>query len=371
MSLVVDITGLPDERLLFAASPLAELTAMLHVLAAPPHHPASVSWAARVRAGLGMELAERLGEAEFLWRSSRADFLLPARPAATLAEELDAVDALDDDRFVSAALVTTCGSDRVLFGTPSPLADTASRDRALELALARGPQQAAFAERLMADPPTVRARLRRTLEACGPAFFDETWRRIRPELAADLRHKAELRAHRGLGEALRAVSAAITLEEPGPSETGGGGTRRRIVIDKLQDNSTSAQGDGVTFIPSVFGEPHLVCVHAPGWRPVLHYPVASPDAAPPVRMDVVARRLEALAHPVRLRLVRTLARGPHTTGELASAWELTAPEVSRHLTVLRKSGLLTSVRRGRYVHYELDTRVTASLGADLLDAVLR
>jgi DNA-binding transcriptional ArsR family regulator len=367
MSLVVDITGLPDERLLFAASPLAELTAMLHVLAAPPHHPASVSWAARVRAGLGAELSERLGEAEFLWRSSRADFLLPAHPAATLAEELDAVDAIDDDRFVSAALVTTCGSDRVLFGTPSPLVDAASRDRALDLALARGPQQAAFAERLMAEPGAVRARLRRTLEACGPAFFDETWRRIRPQLAADLRHKAELRAHRGLDDTLRAVSAAISLEQPSRA----GDTPRRIVVDKLQDNSTSALGEGVTFIPSVFGEPHLVCVHAPGWRPVLQYPVASPGAAAPVPMDAVARRLEALAHPVRLRLVRTLARGQHTTGELASAWELTAPEVSRHLAVLRRAGLLTAVRRGRYVHYELDSRVIASLGADLLEAVLR
>ncbi|MEY9876342.1 DNA-binding transcriptional ArsR family regulator [Streptacidiphilus sp. MAP12-33] len=367
MSLVVDITGLPEERLLFAASPLAELTAMLHVLAAPPHHPSSGPWAARVRAGLGAELAERLGEAEFLWRSSRADFLLPPHPAATLEEELDAVDAIEDARFVSAALVTTCGSDRVLFGTPSPLDDTGTRDRALERAQARGPAQAAFAERLMDDPRAVRARLRRTLEACGPAFFDAAWHRIRPQLAADLRHKAELRARRGLADMLHAVSAAISVE----TTPGGSGARRRIVVDKLQDNTTGAAGDGVTFIPSVFGDPHLVCVHAPGWRPVLQYPVAVPDAAAPVPMAVVARRLEALAHPVRLRLVRTLARGPHTTGELATAWELTAPEVSRHLAVLRRAGLLSAERRGRYVHYELDSSVTASLGADLLEAVLR
>ncbi|WUG68056.1 helix-turn-helix domain-containing protein [Streptomyces sp. NBC_00457] len=34
-------------------------------------------------------------------------------------------------------------------------------------------------------------------------------------------------------------------------------------------------------------------------------------------MAVSRPRLEALAHPVRLRLLRTLARGPHTAGELA------------------------------------------------------
>ena len=363
MSLTVDITGVPPERMLFVPSPLAELTAMLHVLASPSHHPAALTWAGRVRAALPPELAERLYEAEFLWRSSRADFLLPSHPAATLAEELDGVDRLDDDTYVSAALVTTCGADRVLFGTPSPLVDSTSRERALELAQARGPQQGAFADRLMAEPAMVRARLRDTLEACGPAFFDETWRRIRPQLAADVRLKADLLTRRGLGETLASVSPALSLDQG----------RQRIVMDKLQDNSTSAAGDGVTFIPSVFGNPHLVCVHAPRWRPVLQYPIAgqSADSPAPVPLEQITLRLDALAHPVRIRLVRTLARGPHTTGELASAWELSPPEVSRHLAVLRKAGLLTTHRRGRYVHYELDAATAAALGSDLLEALLR
>ncbi|MHA6761044.1 DUF5937 family protein [Streptacidiphilus sp. PAMC 29251] len=363
MSLTVDITGVPPERMLFAASPLAELTAMLHVLAAPPHHPATVAWAARVRADLRPELAERLAEAEFLWRSSRADFLLPGRPAPTLAGELDQLDQLDDKTYVSAALVTTCGSDRVLFNTPSPLVDADSHGRAMELAQARGPQQAAFAERLLADPPLVRARVRETLEACGPAFFDRAWQQIKPQLAADLRLKTDLLARHGLAGTLASVSPSLSLDED----------RQRIVMDKLQDNSTTAAGDGVTFIPSVFGHPHLVCVHAPGWRPVLQYPITgrSTETPGPVPLDQIQQRLDALAHPTRIRLVRTLARGPHTTGELASAWELSAPEVSRHLAVLRKAGLLTTHRRGRYVHYELDAATAASLGTDLLDALLR
>jgi Family of unknown function (DUF5937)/Helix-turn-helix domain len=96
-------------------------------------------------------------------------------------------------------------------------------------------------------------------------------------------------------------------------------------VDKLQDNATSANGIRVTFIPSVFGSPHLVTVHAQGWQPVVQYPVAEPSLPEPVSLNVVERRLEALAHPVRLRLVRTLARSPHTTSELARAWDLTPP----------------------------------------------
>jgi DNA-binding transcriptional ArsR family regulator len=302
-----------------------------------------------------------LREAEFLWRSSRADFLVPARQRQTLAEELDDVDRIDDETYVTAALTTTCGSDRVHFAGPSPLADPTARERALDLAQARGALQEAFAERLLADPAAVRARVRHTLEQCAEAFFDAAWAGAAVQLAADLRLKNDLLKRQGIGAALASVSGAVTLAPD----------RDVIVVDKLQDKAIAAHGTGVTCIPSVFGRPHLVVIHAPGWRPVVQYPVAEPSPSEPVPMETVTRRLEALAHPVRLRLLRTLARGPHTTGELAHAWELSPPEVSRHLAVLRRAGLLTPRRHGRYVHYTLNLPEVTTLGTDLLAAVLR
>ncbi|GAA4832290.1 hypothetical protein GCM10023235_03250 [Kitasatospora terrestris] len=275
MTLTIDITGLPAERLRFTASPLAELTSMLHVLAEPGHHPRLAGWAAETWAALRPELAERLREAEFLWRSSRADFLVPARPRPTLAQELDDLDLLDDDAYATAALVTTCGSNRVRFGaglgTGSPLTDPAARDRALVRAQARGALQEAFAERLLADPAAVRARVRHTLELCGEAFFDTAWGGITTQLATDLRLKNDLLRHQGIGPALTSVSGAVALSPDGT----------RILVDKLQDNATSAHGSGVTFIPSVFGSPHLVVVSAPGWQPVVQYPVAEPRPPAP------------------------------------------------------------------------------------------
>ncbi|MFG3135904.1 DUF5937 family protein [Streptomyces sp. NPDC048211] len=361
MTLRIDIGGLPSARLRFAASPLAELTAMLHVLAEPAHHPQFADWAADVRAGLRPEQAERIGEAEFLWRSSRADFLVPARPRPTLAEELDDVDRIDDETYVTAALVTTCGSNRVHFGAPSPLADATARERAMDLAQARGPLQEAFAQRLLADPAVVRARVRHTLEQCADAFFDAAWSDVAVRLATDLRLKNDLLKRHGTGAALASVSGAVTLAPDGDC----------IIVDKLQDNATTARGTGVTFIPTVFGRPHLLVVHAPGWQPVVQYPVAEAGPAEPVSLETVTLRLEALAHPVRLRLLRTLARGPHTTGELAHAWELSSPEVSRHLAVLRRAGLLTSRRQGRYVRYTANLSDLTALGTDLVAAVLR
>ncbi|MBN6041121.1 helix-turn-helix domain-containing protein [Amycolatopsis sp. 195334CR] len=353
MTLRIDLGG----PLRFAVSPLAELTAMLHVLAEPGHHPQLAGWASGVR--VGPELAERLREAEFLWRSSQADFLLPAKPRPTLAAELDDVDRIDDDAYVTAALVSTCGSNRVRAITASPLTDPAARERALDLAQARGPRQEAFAERLLTDPAAVRARVRETLEQCAEAFFDVAWASVAAQLTADVRRKSDLRRQRGLRAALASVSGAITLSPDGD----------RVIVDKLQDKATAAHEDGITFLPSAFAGPHLVVVHAPGWQPVVQYPVA--EQAGPVSLDTVTLRLEALAHPIRLRLLRTLARGPHTTGELAHSWELTAPEVSRHLAVLRRAGLLTAQRDGRYVRYSLNLPDLTALGADLLAAVLR
>ncbi|MFE7562036.1 DUF5937 family protein [Kitasatospora sp. NPDC057500] len=365
MSLTIDITDLPDERLLFTPSPLAELSAMLHVLAEPAHHPALHGWAASTTAAVPPALAERLAEAAFVWRSSRADFLVPGLPGATLTEELDAVDRIDDEQYVRAALVMTCGASRLAGRLASPLTDPVAQERARELALARGPRQAEFADRLLTDPPAVRALVRRMLEDCVDAFFADAWRRVLPELAADARRKTDLLVRHGAAEALAAVSASVQLEDSGEG-------RRRIVIDKLQDNTTSGSAaGGVTFVPTAFGRPHLLVVSAPGWRPVVQYPVAEQGVPEPVSLAVVQQRLEALAHPVRLRLARTIARGPHTTGELAAAWQLSAPEVSRHLAVLRRAGLLTTHRRGRYMLYQLDLAGSARLGTDLLEAVLR
>ncbi|MFD5749153.1 DUF5937 family protein [Streptomyces sp. NPDC127033] len=364
MSVFIDVTGLPQERVTFGPSPLAELAAALHALSEPAHHARLHGWITTTQAALKPELADRLHEADFMWRSARADILLPATPRETLAEELDDLDRLDDERYVGAALEISCAAPNAREEDAySPLTDEGARRRALDLAAARGPAQAAFVQRMLADPPAVRAWIRRLVEDCDEAFFADTWRRVRGQLAADARHKTEILRHKGLAEALAAVSPAMTLEEDGP--------RRRIVVDKLAHARTTAQGSGLTFLPTAFGRPHLVALYAPGWRPVVQYPVASRELADVTPVETVKLRLEAVAHPTRIRLCRSLSRGDHTTSELADAHGITAPEVSRHLAVLRKAGLLTTRRRGRYVMHQLDVTVVARLGSDFLEGLLR
>ncbi|RII12471.1 Biofilm growth-associated repressor [Streptomyces sp. YIM 130001] len=364
----IDISGLRTERITCAVSPLAELGMALHALGEPGHHPSLRGWSAGVSSCLDPCLADRISEADFLWRTTFSDVFLPfaglpgreAAPGGTLAEELDQLDKLTDRQFVDAALEFTCGYPDSHPG-PDVLSDPAARRRALDLAAARGPHQVAFTHRLLDEPPAVRGWLRRLLEECDEAFFADVWARLRPELAADVRHKKELLKHRGLADALASVSRAVDLDEQGT----------RITVDKFADGHTTTGSGGLAMVPTSLGRPHLMVLHRYGWQPVLHYPVAAEALTTRASVDQLTRRMEALAHPVRIRLCRYLARGAYTTGELADSHGMTAPEISRHLTVLKKAGLLTTQRRGRYVLHQLDLTTVARLGGDFIENVLR
>jgi DNA-binding transcriptional ArsR family regulator len=368
MSVHIDIAGLRPERVAVVPSPLAELGMALHALSEPGHHPGLQGWVTGVTARLDAHLADRMCEADFLWRTTFSDLFLPCAgipgrstlPGTTLAEELDLLDKLTDEQFVDAALEFICV---LTYETQAPnaLVNPVVRRRALEAAASRGPQQVRFTQRLLDDPPSVRAWLRRFLEDCEEAFFADVWARLRHQLAADARHKTELLRRKGLAEALNAVSPVVTLDE----------AAGRIVVDKLLEGRTVTADGGLLLVPTSLGRPHLMVLHRHGWQPVLHYPVGSPDLAAPPSVEQLTLRMTALSHPVRMRLCRHLARSAYTTSELAQVHGMTAPEISRHLSVLKRAGLITTRRRGRYVLHQLDVTTVARLGSDFLEGILR
>jgi DNA-binding transcriptional ArsR family regulator len=67
--------------------------------------------------------------------------------------------------------------------------------------------------------------------------------------------------------------------------------------------------------------------------------------------NALDRTLAALADPDRRRAIDLLREGPRRAGDLAQAIGLPAPAMSRHLRVLRQSGLVEES------HPEFDARV--------------
>lgn len=76
--------------------------------------------------------------------------------------------------------------------------------------------------------------------------------------------------------------------------------------------------------------------------------------------------MQALASPLRLRILSVLRASPSTVTELSAQLAAGQTTISNHLRLLRHLGLVEGNRDGRHVHYELfDEHI-----ADLLDEAI-
>jgi DNA-binding transcriptional ArsR family regulator len=64
-------------------------------------------------------------------------------------------------------------------------------------------------------------------------------------------------------------------------------------------------------------------------------------------VDSLSRTLAAIADPTRRRLLRRLAGGPSTVGELARPYGITQQAISKHLACLERARLIEKRRDGR------------------------
>ena len=60
---------------------------------------------------------------------------------------------------------------------------------------------------------------------------------------------------------------------------------------------------------------------------------------------------EALASPVRRKILAYLAHTELSAGDIASRFAMSKPSISQHLSVLEGAGLVRSEKRGQFVFY--------------------
>jgi DNA-binding transcriptional ArsR family regulator len=73
-----------------------------------------------------------------------------------------------------------------------------------------------------------------------------------------------------------------------------------------------------------------------------------------MNVESIVPVFKALADPLRLRLVGSIADGERCNAELAAELGVTPATVSHHLKVLREAGLLRERREAPYIYVELD-----------------
>src|SRR5450759_3827955 len=74
---------------------------------------------------------------------------------------------------------------------------------------------------------------------------------------------------------------------------------------------------------------------------------------PPEALQQVAAYFQTLSEPTRLQILNFLREGERNVGELAQLCGYTAANVSRHLTMLTKYGMVARESRGTSVYYRI------------------
>ncbi|MBQ1024379.1 helix-turn-helix domain-containing protein [Micromonospora sp. C95] len=302
----------------YAISPLGEAVWALRVHAGQHAVPGLAPWVARTRpvfeqlrrdcpaVGALMALLRRGGY--------NADFIQPPPGGIgrTFADELAVVRA------------TPLGQAR----------DELSRN------LAGLPTPPAYARRIY-DAPDVVDRLADAIEASWTALVQPDWPRLRAVLERDLVHRAGRLLAYGWG-------AAVADLDPRLRWVSGGGLGAIEVADR-DSRSYSLGGQGLLFIPTVFGM--MINYVEPPWPFAIVYRASGvaellgpPDPGRP------EDALDRLVGRSRAAVLRALAL-PATTSQLVVQLGMSLGGVGDHLSVLRDTGLITRVRSGRSVRY--------------------
>jgi DNA-binding transcriptional ArsR family regulator len=86
-------------------------------------------------------------------------------------------------------------------------------------------------------------------------------------------------------------------------------------------------------------------------------------------MTSAVRVFRALADPTRRQILEELKHGPLSAGEIASRFPVSAPTISRHLSLLEAAGLVSYHREANRLIYEADFESLASVLNAFLSAV--
>jgi ArsR family transcriptional regulator len=77
--------------------------------------------------------------------------------------------------------------------------------------------------------------------------------------------------------------------------------------------------------------------------------------------DSVAELFSVLSTPIRLKIISAVCHGEKNVSELLAEIDTTQPNMSQHLSMLYRSGILSKRREGTQVYYRLQSERVATL----------
>ena len=77
--------------------------------------------------------------------------------------------------------------------------------------------------------------------------------------------------------------------------------------------------------------------------------------------DSVAELFGVLSTPIRLKIISAVCNGEKNVSELLAQIDTTQPNMSQHLSMLYRSGVLSKRREGTQIYYRLQSERVATL----------
>ena len=71
----------------------------------------------------------------------------------------------------------------------------------------------------------------------------------------------------------------------------------------------------------------------------------------------IQNTIKALADPIRREILELLKGGRLSAGDISEKFSVSAPAVSKHLSILKEADLIRDTREGKFIFYELNTSV--------------
>ena len=359
--MVLYLGSRPEQAVSFGVSTLAELTALLHALSDPGHHPAQRKRLAEIRDRIPDTLSAELGRWSCLWGTYRARLLFPGPLGlgVPLERELGAIASVPDEEFDTLAAWGLSGGYTgrdfsALRRRPAAAAELLRRARA------RGGSAAELASLLLADRDRFREQLLRLLREAGAELLRDDWAAQEAGLSTEAGVQRYQMVQLGVAPALQALSPATTR----------GHDPERLVFDMLHPGQINLDNQALLVMASDFIAPHVLIKHEAGWPAIFQYP-RHPARQRPLGREDMQRRLAVLASPGHIALARMLAAEALPTIEIARRTGRSPAHVSRQLRTFRQVGLVEAVRDGNLVYYRLTLSEVSRLGIDLLETILR
>jgi ArsR family transcriptional regulator len=83
------------------------------------------------------------------------------------------------------------------------------------------------------------------------------------------------------------------------------------------------------------------------------------------RVMEITKLLKAIADETRYNMLQLLLRHNYCVRALSRKLELSESAISQHIKVLREAGLLIGVKKGYYMHYDVDRKALRELSSKI------